>query len=224
MFNCNSITYSKGDSKKMIKFKNINFSYKDLNIYTNLNLTFEYNKSYAVIGKSGCGKSTLLRLIVGLEDTKSGQIIIDGQVVNSNNYVSPSKRKVALVFQDYALFPHLNVKKNIIYGLKTFTNFNEIVKELEIDHLLSKHPYQLSGGEQQRVAIARALIRNPKYLLLDEPFSNLDDETKAHSKELIKHLIKSSNMTVIMNTHSKEDYEGLIDEVVDLNRIKKNIC
>lgn len=200
----------------MIEFKNISFKYHKENIISNFSYIFEDNKSYAIIGRSGSGKTTLMRLIMGLENTFDGEIIIDNIRVNGKNYVKPAKRNVALVFQDYALFPHLNVKKNILYGTYEDELFNNIVAKLEIDHLLKRKPYELSGGQQQRVAIARALMRRPKYLLLDEPFSNLDYETRDQSRELIKSLCESEDITLIINSHNSLDYEGIVDTVVDL--------
>ncbi len=204
----------------MIEFKNVSFKYDKENILNNFNYSFENNKSYAVIGKSGSGKTTLMRLIMGLEDTTDGEIIINDQKVNGKGFVKPAKRNVALVFQDYALFPHLSVKKNILYGVKDDSLLESIVKQLEIEDLLDRKTYQLSGGQQQRVAIARALVRKPNYLLLDEPFSNLDSETRDHSKSLIKSVCKNENISVIINSHNELDYEGMVDEVIDLVSLK----
>lgn len=203
----------------MIECKNLTFKYDKEYVFKDLNIKFEDNKSYAIIGKSGCGKTTLLRTIIGLEDTNVGSVIIDNVKVNGTDYVHPSKRNASLVFQDYALFPHLSVQKNIVYGLSKNHDISDMCKMLGIEHLLAKSTSQLSGGEQQRVAIARAIVRNPKYLLLDEPFSNLDNETKNNSKELIKKLCK--NTTVIINSHNKDDYIDIVDEVITLTDIIK---
>ncbi len=204
----------------MIEIKDLKFSYENNQVFDNLNIKFETKKSYAIIGKSGSGKTTLLRLIVGLEDTKEGSVLIDGEKVNGKSYIPIYKRGVAIVFQDYALFPHMNVKKNILYGMKNSKDLDKITSALGIENLLYKRIYQLSGGEQQRVALARALIRKPKYLLMDEPFSNLDLEIKNYSIELVKNLCKENNITLIMNSHNHEDYDDLVDEIIDLNQIK----
>ncbi len=205
----------------MIEFKNVSFKYDKENVLDNFTYRFENNKSYAVVGKSGSGKTTLMRLIIGLEDTNIGTIKINEQLVNGKNFVKPAKRNIALVFQDYALFPHLNVKNNILYGVKDSTLFQSIVEQLEIEDLLDRKTYQLSGGQQQRVAIARALVRKPTYLLLDEPFSNLDSETRNHSKQLIKSVCKTHNISIIINSHNSLDFEGMVDEIIDFTKIKK---
>ncbi len=205
----------------MIELKNITFKYGEEVIFENFSCTFEANKSYAIIGKSGSGKTTLLRLIMGLEDTSEGIIKIGDKFVSGTNYLKPSKRDIAIVFQDYALFPHLSVKKNILYGIKDTTLFFNITSVLEIDHLISKRTYELSGGEQQRVAIARAIIRKPKYLLLDEPFCNLDENTRKHSKALIKEICDKENIQLLINSHNSYDYDDLVDEVIDINKLKE---
>ncbi len=204
----------------MIELKNVTFKYDKEPVLDNFSYSFESNKSYAVVGKSGSGKTTLMRLIMGLEDTMDGVITINDQQVNGKSFIKPASRNVAIVFQDYALFPHLSVLKNILYGVKDDSLLDSIVSQLEIDNLLHRKTYQLSGGQQQRVAIARALVRKPSYLLLDEPFSNLDSETRNHSKSLIKSVCKNENISIIINSHNALDYEGMVDEVIDLVNLK----
>ncbi len=206
----------------MIEIKNLNFAYQDSTVYEDLNISFDRDKLYAVVGRSGCGKTTLMRLIAGLEDTTEGEIIIDDVKVNGQDYVRPHKRNVAMVFQDYALFPHLTVEKNIKYGNKDNKDFNEIVDALEIKGLINKKPYQLSGGQQQRVAIARGLMAKPGYLLLDEPFSNLDAQTLSGSKNLISKLAKQYGIGIIIISHHLADYDGFVDEIVDFNKTSTN--
>ncbi len=203
----------------MIKLNNVNFGYNETtNILNNFSKNFDEGKIYALVGRSGMGKTTILRLICGLEKAQEGNIQINGEIVDNSNdiFISPFKRKVGLVFQDYALFPHLNVRKNIEYGCENKEIIDKIMKEFNIEGLDKKKVYELSGGQQQRVALARTIANEPNILLLDEPFSNVDDDTKENIKNLIKEIVEKRNLTTIIVSHNKTDYEDFVDEIVRL--------
>ncbi len=183
-------------------------------------------RSFTVIlGPSGCGKTTLLRTIAGFYEPDEGEVYIDGKIVNNE---PPHKRNTGLVFQNYALFPHMNVKENIGYGLKfkklSKSESNErirnVAKILGIEHLLGRGPSQLSGGEQQRVAVARALVTEPQVLLLDEPLSNLDAKVRARVRTELKKLQRDLGITAIHVTHDQEEALVIGDSVIVMNEGK----
>ncbi len=203
----------------MIKIIDASFKYIDDNqyIFKNVNLNFEEGKIYALTGPSGRGKTTLLRTIVGLQKLSQGKIEIDGKVVDEQHInIHPNKRGVGLVFQDYSLFPHLNVYKNIMYGAKNKSLVEELIETMELEKIRDSAVYNLSGGQQQRVAIARTIASMPKAVLLDEPFSNLDKEIKEQIKDLIRKLNKKYEMTFVIVSHNEQDYGDLADEVIVL--------
>ncbi|MEL7160733.1 MAG: ABC transporter ATP-binding protein [Bacteroidota bacterium] len=174
----------------------------------------------AVIGPSGSGKSTLLRLLAGLERPEAGSIVLHGQTVTNNTYcLAPSQRGVGMVFQDYALFPHLTVSANVAYGLKGKTNNPKVQQMLALvglsDHAY-KYPHELSGGQQQRVALARTLAPEPKLLLLDEPFSNLDTSLKDALRQKLHLIVKQLGLSAIFITHDVYDALEIADELVFL--------
>ncbi len=201
----------------MINIKDISFSYGKKQVLNNFNLEIEKGECVAITGSSGVGKTTLLRIISGLEKAQKGEISIDNEIVDNDKiFISPKQRKVGLVFQDYALFPHLNVIKNVSYGCKNKELVTDIMEQLNIYELKNENVSNLSGGQQQRVAFARTLATVPKILLLDEPFSNLDSENKERSKQLIRDIIKQYELTTIIISHNKEDYEDIANRVVAL--------
>lgn len=166
----------------------------------------------ALLGPSGCSKTTVLRLIAGLERPTSGIIVLgDRQVASHSLFVPPQLRRVGLVFQDYALFPHLTVEKNVAYGLfsrprtERARRVREILEMVELGSCAQRYPWQLSGGQQQRVALARALAPEPEVLLLDEPFSNLDTELRSSVRDEVASLLKSAAVTSILVTHDEQD-------------------
>ena len=173
------------------------------------------------VGPSGCGKSTLLRMIAGLEDITSGDIRIDGAVVNN---VPPSKREIAMVFQSYALYPHLNVRDNMGLGLKQAGHpraavsaaVDRAAKMLDLDAYLSRRPAELSGGQRQRVAIGRAIVRKPKLFLFDEPLSNLDAALRVQTRIEIANLHRELGATMIYVTHDQVEAMTLADRIVVL--------
>ena len=186
-------------------------------------LNIENGEFVVFVGPSGCGKSTLLRMIAGLEDITSGEIILDANTINN---VDPSERDVAMVFQNYALYPHMTVYNNMAYGLKNRgiskkeieDKVNEVAKLLEIDPYLSRKPSMLSGGQRQRVAMGRAIVRNPKIFLFDEPLSNLDAKLRNQMRLEIKKLQRQMGVTSIFVTHDQIEAMTLGDRIVVINK------
>ena len=200
-------------SNLILEIKNLSHSYDETNqIIQNINLEIEKSDRVAILGPSGCGKSTLLRLIAGLEKPNLGQITIDGTVVSTEKLiVPPEKRKIGLVVQEKALFPHLSVYDNIGFGIKKNidkkTITNDLLELLKIDSLKNKYPHEISGGEQQRVALARSLAPNPKLLMLDEPFSALDKDLKGVLYEEISQVFSERGSTILLVTHDSQEAE-----------------
>jgi len=209
-----------------LNIKNVVKSYnKKDNIIKNINLSVEKGEFLVIIGPSGCGKSTLLRMIAGLEDINSGEIEIDNIVVN---HISPSDRDIAMVFQNYALYPHMSVEKNLSYGLKNkkikkdiiATKVKDIAQLLQIEELLARKPSELSGGQKQRVAMGRAIIREPKIFLFDEPLSNLDAKLRHQMRLEIRKLHDKLKITSVYVTHDQIEAMTLADKIVVVNKGK----
>lgn len=200
-------------SNLILEIKNLSHSYGETNqIIQNINLEIEKSDRVAILGPSGCGKSTLLRLIAGLEKPNLGQITIDGTVVSTEKFVvPPEKRKIGLVVQEKALFPHLSVYDNISFGIKKNIDkkaiTDDLLELLKIDSLKNKYPHEISGGEQQRVALARSLAPNPKLLMLDEPFNALDKDLKAVLYEEISQVFLERGSTILLVTHDSQEAE-----------------
>ncbi len=177
----------------------------------------EQGQIITLLGPSGCGKTTLLRLIAGLERPDSGEISVKGEIVSGkNHWVSPEKRGVGMVFQDYALFPHLRVSQNIGFGIvgKDKKRIRETLELVALDGYQDKYPAQLSGGQQQRVALARALAGNPVVVLLDEPFSNLDVNLRKQMRQDVVRIIHKSNTTAIFVTHDQKEALAISDKII----------
>jgi iron(III) transport system ATP-binding protein len=177
----------------------------------------------SLVGPSGCGKTTVLRLIAGLENPDTGTVEIAGKNMNGQHFFLPPEiRHVGMMFQDYALFPHMDVLKNIAYGLGRDSGrkdrLTEVMKLTGIEHLKTRMPYQLSGGEQQRVALARAIAPRPDVLLLDEPFSNLDEVLRSQIRQETKDILKKSNITTVFVTHSTEEAMEMGQTVAVMNQ------
>ena len=205
-----------------IKFSNVHKSFGTNKIITDFNLQGNDDEFLVLVGPSGCGKSTLLRMIAGLEKIDEGDIYINDQLINT---LHPSKRQTAMVFQSYALYPHMNVYENMSFGLKIEkkpkeeieTKVMQAAKILKIEELLERKPKQLSGGQRQRVAIGRAITRNPKIFLFDEPLSNLDAALRAEMRVEISKLHKQIKTNMIYVTHDQVEAMTLADRIVILN-------
>jgi len=206
-----------------VEFKNIVKKFKDNTVLNGVNFSVSNNEFIVIVGPSGCGKSTLLRMLAGLEEITAGDILIDG--VRVNEY-PPSKRGIAMVFQDYALYPHMTVEENMSFALRLRKTPKEEVdarvKEaadiLQISHLLKRTPKQLSGGQRQRVAIGRAIVRSPKAFLFDEPLSNLDAKLREEMRVEINKLHHKLNATIIYVTHDQIEAMTLASRIVIMNK------
>ena len=196
--------------KGKIELKNINKYYGKVKVLDDVNLEIKPNEFFAFLGPSGCGKTTTLRILAGLEELDKGKILFDDLDITNT---SPGSRDIAMVFQSYALYPHMTVFENIAFPLKmnkvAKNKISDLVKQsaskVKIEHLLDRKPGQLSGGQQQRVALARAVVRQPKIFLLDEPLSNLDAKLRLETRVELKNLQKSLNVTTVYVTHDQEE-------------------
>tara|TARA_A100001234_G_C12619930_1_gene383341 strand:+ start:569 stop:1624 length:1056 start_codon:yes stop_codon:yes gene_type:complete len=208
-----------------IKFNNVNKSFGSNKIIKNFNFEGKDDEFLVLVGPSGCGKSTLLRMIAGLEKIDEGEIKINENLINN---LHPSKRETAMVFQSYALYPHMNVYENMSFGLQIEKKSKEEIKSkvsnaakiLKIEDLLSRKPKELSGGQRQRVAIGRAITRNPKIFLFDEPLSNLDAALRAEMRVEISKLHQKIKTNMIYVTHDQVEAMTLADRIVILNEGK----
>ncbi|MEM2046889.1 MAG: ABC transporter ATP-binding protein [Candidatus Jordarchaeales archaeon] len=183
-----------------------------------VNLEVDEGEFFVVLGPTGCGKTTLLNVIAGLTKQDRGHVFLDGKCVDS---LPPEKRNISMVFQDFALFPHMTVLENILYGLKmrgvrgseAARRVKEVMRELGLEGLEDRMPSSLSGGEKQRVSLARTLVTEPRVLLLDEPLSNLDPQTRRSARELLLRIHRNTGMTMIYVTHDQVDAHILADRV-----------
>ncbi|MGG1664244.1 ABC transporter ATP-binding protein [Brevibacillus sp. NRS-1366] len=209
------------------QMEEISFGYGKGNdrVIRDFSLRMEQGEIVGILGQSGCGKSTLLRLIAGLEEPTAGRIVINGKVlVDQRQFVEPEQRGVGMIFQDYALFPHLTVEQNILFGLHRLTKterkerLGEMLELVQLEEYGRRFPHELSGGQQQRVAFARALAPRPSILLMDEPFSNLDADLKKKIREELKQMLRAANITSILVTHDKEDAQTICDRIVRMAR------
>ena len=185
--------------------KSLNFSYQSEEVFKDLNLNFNSGILNLVSGPSGSGKTTLLNLIAGLEKPSSGLIMLDDDIQSSNDkFIDPENRNIGFIFQDFALFPHLNVKQNIEFsGNRNEELLNKLINKLSFANHLSKYPHELSGGQQQRVSIARALFSEPKILLIDEPISNQDKNNKTEVIKIISEFIKEKEIVCVLVSHEE---------------------
>ena len=211
-----------------IKGLTFSFSRKEEPVINDFSFSMEKGEIVGILGQSGSGKSTLLRLISGLEMPQKGTIKIAGTtVVGEGVFIHPEERGVGMVFQDYALFPHMTVKDNILFGLSRMPRkdrkqrLDEMLELVQMESFEKRYPHELSGGQQQRIALARALAPKPNVLLMDEPFSNLDADLKESIREELGVILKKANMTCIMVTHDRNDAEAICDYSIVLGKANK---
>ncbi len=202
-----------------LELVNLSKTFGQVKVLHNLDLTVKEGEFLALVGPSGCGKSTLLRIIAGLDDASDGLVVMDGDDVSE---LSPRERNVAMVFQSYALYPHMTVEENIGFNLRISglskaeiaSRVEEAAQTLDLTELLKRKPSQLSGGQRQRVAMGRALVRNPDAFLFDEPLSNLDAKLRVQMREEIKRLHKKVRTTSVYVTHDQIEAMTLADRIV----------
>ena len=206
-----------------LHIKAINKSYGSAHVLSDINLAIQDGEFLVLVGPSGCGKSTLLRMIAGLDAPTSGDIFIGNRLVNA---LAPAERKIAMVFQSYALYPHMDVRKNMTFGLK-FTGVEpaerekrvaEAARMLRLEELLQRYPRDLSGGQRQRVAIGRAIVREPDVFLFDEPLSNLDAALRVSTRVEIARLHRLLGATMVYVTHDQIEAMTLADRIVVMNQ------
>jgi iron(III) transport system ATP-binding protein len=205
-----------------IEIQNLLKRFKDVVAVNRIQLEVKEGEMLTLLGPSGCGKTTTLRCIAGLEKPEEGDIIIDGKPMLSHGFVQPSKRGIGMVFQNYAVWPHMKVFNNIVYGLrleripkqKIQERGQQVLELVGLAGLEDRYPAQLSGGQQQRVALARALVRNPKVLLLDEPLSNLDAKLREELRFEIKSLVRRMGITSVYVTHDQAEAMVISDRIV----------
>ena len=204
-----------------IVIKDLSFSFNKLSIIESFSLEAKKKEIVLIKGRSGQGKSSLLNVVSGLKKPDSGTITCNDVVFNSENiFLEPEKRNLGYVFQDFALFPHINAESNIKYAIPAndLNLFDKVVNALNLNNHLQKMPYELSGGQQQRVAIARSLLRRPSLLLLDEPFSNLDQDNKTCAQELIMTIINKLEIPCLLVSHELSTSDAfIINHEININ-------
>lgn len=211
--------------ESILVLENVSFRYPGAKEQTLSNISFALPKGeiMAIRGDSGSGKTTILRLIAGLEPHQSGRITIAGNIVAGDRWIPPEKRHVGMVFQDYALFPHLNVQKNIAFALphgKNGDRLAQLVSLVGLEGLEKRMPHELSGGQQQRVALARTIASEPKLLLFDEPFSNLDENRRKVVRAEVKKIIRETGISVVLVTHDLHDVSEMADRAIEIEKGK----
>lgn len=208
-------------SVPVLSVKNLSKSFGGVTVIEDCSLDMPWGEMVTLLGPSGCGKTTLLRVVAGLEQPDQGVIRIAGSLVAGNGtWVRPEDRLVGMVFQDWALFPHLDVAGNVGYGVPRRRRAAEVAKTMELVNLLgmqNRAPHTLSGGQQQRVALARALAPQPTILLLDEPFSNLDAALRREVRTEVRQLLRDRRMSAVFVTHDREEAMVLADRVAVMN-------
>ena len=202
-----------------LELHDITRNYDGVAVVDGLSLTLMAGEVTCLLGPSGCGKSTTLRIAAGVDQQSSGAVLIDGEVVSDDTqHMPPEARNIGLMFQDFALFPHLDVERNVGFGLKGSradkkARVLDLLHKVELDGYGHKYPHQLSGGEQQRVALARALAPNPQVLLMDEPFSGLDDRLRDDVRDATLEILKAENTAVLLVTHEPEEAMRMADQI-----------
>ena len=204
---------------------NLHHSYGEVEALNNLNFSIKDSSIVSVLGPSGCGKTTLIRVIAGLESVQKGEIFLEDNIVANNSLnTPPEKRPISYVFQDFALFPHMTVLENISFAAGSGKNKKQLIEQViqlaKVENFLQKYPHALSGGEQQRVALARSIAVQPKLLLLDEPFSDLDINLKREIIDDTLHLINSLESSALVVTHNAEEAMFLSDMIIVMDKGK----
>lgn len=208
------------DTSALLKIQNIACQYGAHSVVHDFNLSIQRGDICCLLGPSGCGKTTVLRAIAGFQPITSGRIELDKRSISTaKNVLAPEQRNIGMVFQDYALFPHLSVCENITYGLQGMDAdakedvCQEMLALVKLPELGERYPHELSGGQQQRVALARALAPNPSMLLMDEPFSSLDVDLRRNLAVEVREILKSRNITAVMVTHDQEEAFAFADKI-----------
>lgn len=208
-----------------LELLDIEMAFGEFSVVQQLSMTLEQGRIGCLLGPSGCGKTTVLRCIAGFERISKGQILLDGTLVSSRTlHLPPEQRQIGMVFQDYALFPHLTIAENIQFGLRHFRRGERNGRTRELLALVGllgqgdKYPHEMSGGQQQRVALARALAPRPRLLLLDEPFSNLDVELRERLSHEVRDIIKATDTTAVLVTHDQHEAFAVADEIGIMHR------
>ena len=205
----------------MLSVRNLAISFDENHVLEDFNLDLESGDIFALLGESGSGKSCALRFIAGLDKAKDGTVSLDGNdlTIDGEHNVRPELREIGMVFQDYALFPHMTVFDNIGFGINQLTKDEKIQRVSFLLELIGltgiekKYPHQLSGGEQQRVSLARSLATSPKLLLLDEPFSSLDKSNRDQLVKEVREILKKANVTSILVTHDESEADVFADKI-----------
>lgn len=204
----------------MLRLNNISKSFENQVVVDDVSITIEKGEIVALVGESGCGKTTLLRMISGVEVPDKGEILLNENILNGSKFVQPNKRRIGFLFQDYALFNHLTVKENILFGIKSLSKpeqqqkLSELLLVTGMEAFKQKYPYELSGGQQQRVALARAIATNPDFLLLDEPFSSIDKLLKEEVSRDLYRIISKEELSTIMVTHDIQEAYSLASRII----------
>ena len=202
----------------LLNLRDLTCGYHEQRVVQNLNLHLNAGDIGCLLGPSGCGKTTTLRAIAGFEPVREGEIQLANEVISRSGFtLAPEKRRIGMVFQDYALFPHLSVAENVAFGIRKHPERERVTAELlelvKLDSLGKRYPHELSGGQQQRVALARALAPEPRLLLLDEPFSNLDGELRRRLSHEVRDILKARGTSAILVTHDQEEAFAVSDHV-----------
>lgn len=211
----------------ILEFKKVAKIYGSVTVLPEMSFCVNKGEFISLLGPSGCGKTTTLRLIAGLEEPTSGEIILDGKsMADAKHFVPPEKRNLGMVFQSYAVWPHMTVFENVSYPLRIRklakseiqSRVTKILKALHLDGLEKRHPHELSGGQQQRVALGRALVMEPVMLLLDEPLSNLDAKLRLGMRKEMKQIQIDFHTTIIYVTHDQDEAMAMSDRILLMNK------